>query len=211
MAIGRLTRTIRRLTAQGCFVVVFAHWNYEFLDLPAPSNRRFAHRMVDAGAHLVVGSHPHVIQGHETYKGRSIFHSLGNFVFRQISGVADPRLNETFVLTVDVDRSLGYDVHVHPVRTTGRGIALLADEDRLRVLERLERISAPLGDAGGYRRAFYEQASGGAERISGEIRAMVKDQGLMYLLSRLHRVTLQDIQIKLHSVMSRQSGRTVEP
>ena len=51
--------------------------------LPASSPVRAAHAAIDAGADLVVGHHPHVLQGFEWYKGRLIAYSLGNFVFDQ--------------------------------------------------------------------------------------------------------------------------------
>jgi len=46
--------------------------------------KNIAHEFVDAGADLVIGSHPHVIQGVEIYKDKAIFYSLGNFIFDQI-------------------------------------------------------------------------------------------------------------------------------
>jgi poly-gamma-glutamate synthesis protein (capsule biosynthesis protein) len=204
-ALRPLLRRVGRLAADGYFVVVYAHWNYEYLDFPAPANRRFAQRLIDGGAHLIVASHPHVIQGFEEHRGRYVFHSLGNFVFG-LRGKNDPRSHETFVLSLELERSRSYDFRIHPVATRGGGVALLqgAEADDLR--KRLERISEPLRDERRYRKMFYAQAAGGANRISGEIRTMVEKQGLMYLLSRLHRVTLQDLKVKLHSALTRVAG-----
>jgi len=42
-----------------------------------------AHQLIDEGADLVIGSHPHVVQGIENYQGKKIYYSLGNFVFDQ--------------------------------------------------------------------------------------------------------------------------------
>ena len=62
--------------------VVFAHWGDEYS--PAHDRqKRLAHRFVDAGAKLVIGAHPHVIQESELYKGTYIYYSLGNFIFDQ--------------------------------------------------------------------------------------------------------------------------------
>jgi len=201
-ALRPLLRRVGRLAADGWFVVVYAHWNYEYLDLPAPANRRFAQRLIDGGAHLVVASHPHVIQGFEEYRGRYIFHSLGDFVVgdREMN---DPRTHETFVLTLELERSRSYRFHVSSVDTRRGGVTLLrgAGADGLRA--RFEKISEPLRDERRYAKMFYAEAAGGAKRISGEIRTMVEKQGLMYLLSRMHRVTLQDLKIKLHSALGR--------
>lgn len=49
--------------------------------MPQEYQRALARRYIDAGADLVIGSHPHVLQGIEYYKGKPIFYSLGNFVF----------------------------------------------------------------------------------------------------------------------------------
>lgn len=63
-------------------VVVYAHWGDEYV--PATEYQKaLAHRFIDAGADLVVGSHPHVIQESEIYNGKYIYYSLGNFIFDQ--------------------------------------------------------------------------------------------------------------------------------
>ena len=64
-------------------IVVYSHWGAEYIPEPADSIKELAHQFVDAGADLVVGSHPHVIQAIETYNGKRIYYSLGNFVFDQ--------------------------------------------------------------------------------------------------------------------------------
>ena len=65
------------------FIVVYAHWGTEFKDSPSEYNKELAHKFIDAGADLVIGSHPHVIQSKEEYRGKMIYYSLGNFIFDQ--------------------------------------------------------------------------------------------------------------------------------
>ncbi len=60
---------------------VFFHWGNEKETVPDEIQVQLGHMAVDAGADLVVGSHPHVIQGYEKYNGRYIVYSLGNFCF----------------------------------------------------------------------------------------------------------------------------------
>jgi poly-gamma-glutamate synthesis protein (capsule biosynthesis protein) len=62
-------------------VIPYMHWGWEEEPDPSPRLREFARRMIDAGADMVVGGHPHVTQGAEMYKGRPIVYSLGNFLF----------------------------------------------------------------------------------------------------------------------------------
>ena len=61
-------------------LVVSLHWGNEFVALPSPAQTRLAHHLVDAGADVVIGHHPHVLQPVERYAGGLICYSLGNFV-----------------------------------------------------------------------------------------------------------------------------------
>lgn len=63
------------------FKVVYIHWGVEFIDHPSVEQVKFAHWLIDIGYDLVIGVHPHIMQGYEVYKGKYIFYSLGNFVF----------------------------------------------------------------------------------------------------------------------------------
>lgn len=61
--------------------IIYVHWGIEFINYPYNDQKLFAHYLVDCGANLVIGMHPHVMQGFEVYKGKHIFYSLGNCVF----------------------------------------------------------------------------------------------------------------------------------
>ncbi len=65
------------------FVIVSLHWGEEYAPQPSGAQRELARRLVDAGADLIVGHHPHVAQEVERYKDGYIAYSLGNFVFDQ--------------------------------------------------------------------------------------------------------------------------------
>jgi poly-gamma-glutamate capsule biosynthesis protein CapA/YwtB (metallophosphatase superfamily) len=64
-------------------VIVFPHWGIEYTFGPSASQRRLAHVMIDSGADMVIGNHPHWVQSVEVYKGKPIWYSLGNFTFDQ--------------------------------------------------------------------------------------------------------------------------------
>lgn len=74
----------REKKSADCVIVSF-HWGGEGLDKPKPYQITAAHRAVDAGADIVIGHHPHVLQGVEHYGNGVIFYSLGNFTFGSIS------------------------------------------------------------------------------------------------------------------------------
>lgn len=69
--------------ATSTFVVVLAHWGEEYETEPTDYQIERGHALVDAGADLIVGSHPHVVQSKEQYEDTWIYYSLGNFVFDQ--------------------------------------------------------------------------------------------------------------------------------
>ncbi|TAK94779.1 CapA family protein [Patescibacteria group bacterium] len=68
---------------QADVVVVYAHWGKEYETEPLLKVKTLAHELVDAGADLIIGSHPHVVQSQEVYRGKTIYYSLGNFIFDQ--------------------------------------------------------------------------------------------------------------------------------
>jgi hypothetical protein len=65
------------------FVVVEIHGGFQFSEATSAFFRQAAHESIDAGADVVVGHHPHVVQGFEWYRGKLVIHSLGNLVFDQ--------------------------------------------------------------------------------------------------------------------------------
>jgi poly-gamma-glutamate synthesis protein (capsule biosynthesis protein) len=64
------------------------HHGIEYMPKPSAAQVEFAHAAIDAGATLVVGHHPHVIEPTEEYHGGEIIYSLGNFVFDQYQRTA---------------------------------------------------------------------------------------------------------------------------
>ena len=78
--VPRLAETIARLRDEADHVIVSVHWGEERFRIPSPKQVEQAHALADAGASLILGHHPHVIQGLEVYGGVPIIYSLGNFV-----------------------------------------------------------------------------------------------------------------------------------
>ncbi|HEX8870818.1 MAG TPA: CapA family protein, partial [Lentzea sp.] len=74
---------IAQLATANRLVVVQLHAGFQFQDAASDNVRAMAHAAIDAGADIVIGHHPHVLQGVEWYKGHLIVYSLGNFVFDQ--------------------------------------------------------------------------------------------------------------------------------
>ena len=87
--------SINSLKAQGAQLIIASfHWGTEKEYYPDEVQKELAHGAIDAGAHLVLGHHPHVLQGIEKYHGRYICYSLGNFCF---GGNKNPSDKDTMI------------------------------------------------------------------------------------------------------------------
>ena len=76
-----LKRSIRACRREADFVVVCLHWGMEHYQYPSPSQRAFARELAEAGADLILGHHPHVLQGEERIGRTLVSYSSGNFLF----------------------------------------------------------------------------------------------------------------------------------
>ncbi len=81
--LDRVLVAISSAKAQGDFVIVYPHWGVEYNLGTTSEQVVLGHQFVDAGADVIFGSHPHVVEPVEIYQGKPIFYSLGNFVFDQ--------------------------------------------------------------------------------------------------------------------------------
>lgn len=92
---SQVEQDIKELRSQGAqIILVHYHWGSERHYVPDPSQKSLARFTIDSGADLILGHHPHVVQGIEEYKGKFIVYSLGNFMF---GGNRNPSDKDTFV------------------------------------------------------------------------------------------------------------------
>jgi len=153
------TRTLIRssvadLRARGAQVIIgYFHWGFDRANVPNPSQIRIGRFAIDNGTDLVLGAHPHVMQGIEEYKGKNIVYSLGNFaygghynpedmdtfIFQQtftfIDGVLQ-NTNETNIIPAYIS-SLTHRNNYQPTPAEGT--------EAERILERIERYSQQIG------------------------------------------------------------------
>ena len=83
---ARLNQAIAGADALYDHVIVFVHWGIERSETPEDYQHSLAKGYIDAGADLIIGCHPHVLQGFEYYQGVPIVYSLGNYLFGNRSG-----------------------------------------------------------------------------------------------------------------------------
>ena len=91
-------------------IIAYLHFGNEYSLSPNDDQIRIAHELIDYGADVVIGSHPHVPQGIDMYKGKPIFYSLGNFIFDMSGGDMDA----TYFVEVDLINDTG-QCTVYPV------------------------------------------------------------------------------------------------
>lgn len=117
-----MIQNIESLKEQGAQLIIASfHWGIERTNVPNEIQVNLAHSAIDHGADLVLGHHPHVLQGIETYKGKNIVYSLGNFCFGGNSGPNDMDamiFQQTFTLE---DGELVEDnvTNITPVKISG--------------------------------------------------------------------------------------------
>ena len=82
--VGEIEAKILQIRSEVDYIVVSLHWGVEYSHYPTKEQQKIARRLIDAGADVIAGHHPHVLQGIEYYNGGLIFYSLGNFIFDQL-------------------------------------------------------------------------------------------------------------------------------
>jgi poly-gamma-glutamate capsule biosynthesis protein CapA/YwtB (metallophosphatase superfamily) len=150
--LAALKRDIEELKNQDAVIIINFHWGIERDYVPNSVQRRIAHFSIDNGADLIIGHHPHVIQGIEIYKDRYIAYSLANFCF---GGNSNPKDKDTFILqnkfifTDDKLTSIGIRViptsvssvsHRNDYRPTP-----MEGAEKERLLKKLNKLTEPLG------------------------------------------------------------------
>jgi poly-gamma-glutamate capsule biosynthesis protein CapA/YwtB (metallophosphatase superfamily) len=136
----RVIEDIRAAKAKADFVVVAFHWGVERDQTPNADQIAEGHAAIDAGADLVMSSHPHVLQGVEAYHGGLIAYSLGDFVFEHSSR----ETGEAVLITTDVSKT-EITATLTPVYLSDQGIPkIVKGYDAAVILQRMQDLSSQL-------------------------------------------------------------------
>jgi len=140
----RLQRLLTYWRDKVDFIVTSFHWGAEKLEAPKQYQIEFAHLAIDSGADLVLGHHPHVLQGLEIYKNRLIAYSLGNFAFASYSGSAV----DSIILKVYLCESGLYSAYCIPINVDNTEVEfqprIMRSGKKAQVIARLKELSRPL-------------------------------------------------------------------
>lgn len=202
--IRRVCQIVRELKKEGCFVIVMPHWNYQWVDYPSPYDWENGHTIIDAGADIIIGAHPHILQGIEVYKGKYIFHSLGNFLFKRTKySKESERLGKTFILNVTIKPDFSYETKEHLIHSDGLCLSLLNETDKAKVVAHLKNISRPLSNRKELSRSFYKNSIIIDKNTNFVFKEMKKAHGWGSVIKDLMRANRQDIKKRLFSLYSK--------
>jgi poly-gamma-glutamate synthesis protein (capsule biosynthesis protein) len=125
------------------FLIVSVHFGTEYTHNVTTLQRRTAHLLIDAGADMIWGHHPHVLQPIEFYNDRLIFYSTGNFVFYK----RDSDAGRTALFEVIIDQNGAVSARMYPVYIRFGQAVLLAEANAMyrEILELADSISRPYG------------------------------------------------------------------
>ncbi|MDR3277536.1 MAG: CapA family protein [Oscillospiraceae bacterium] len=115
------------------YAVVYMHWGIELDKTPSQRQTSVARALIDAGADVVIGAHPHVVQTFELYNGKPILYSVGNFLFNSLNP-------DTMVVFLHIDDE-GLRVETVPCVIRGTLTAPADADDRARLFENWRNIS----------------------------------------------------------------------
>ena len=137
-SIEEVKRVVEEESALHRFVIVFPHWGNEYIQAPQEHQRELATQLIASGADLIIGSHPHVVQGIELIDGVPVIYSLGNFVFDQ--GFDQTNVGMMAGVLLHNDR---VTIQLSPVSTVNSQPIPLPDGQAQRFFQSLSALSAP--------------------------------------------------------------------
>lgn len=132
-------KAIAQAKKQADLVVVVVHWGKERIEQYDSKQQSLGHSFIDAGADLVIGGHPHVLQGVEPYKGKWIVYSTGNFIFTRSTV---PATWETAVFQAECNIKAECSLQLKPMYAELAQPVPMNDVDGQLLLNRVEALSS---------------------------------------------------------------------
>ena len=141
------------------FVVVLFHGGNEYDPIPSPETVDRYRLIVDMGADAVVAGHTHCMQGFETYRGKPIVYSMGNFFFPYLYKDAAPERDPwnfgyMTELTIKRGENIAFRVIPYELKDENRLLHVLDGEEKETILKYLDKLSAIIGDPAEVKRYF---------------------------------------------------------
>lgn len=129
----KLKTKIKDLADSTDLVVVNIHWGVEYVNKFNKTQQELAHTLIDAGADIIIGHHPHVTQGIEIYKNHPIFYSLGNFIFDQYFS---KETQEGFAVGINIENEKT-SIFLYPIKSKLSQAELMEGDEKDKFLDNL--------------------------------------------------------------------------
>jgi poly-gamma-glutamate synthesis protein (capsule biosynthesis protein) len=139
---SEIIAAIKSEKAKDRFVIMMPHWGVEYSQKHHPSQENLAKNWISAGADMIVGGHPHVIQDFEIIDGVPVFYSLGNFIFDQYFSA---ETQESLVLSVEISE---HDIttRIIPIAQS-KSAPKVADGSKKQSILEMLMVSENIGEA----------------------------------------------------------------
>ncbi|MBK5251393.1 MAG: CapA family protein [Peptostreptococcaceae bacterium] len=142
MDLGPIIDDIKKLKSRVDLVAVSLHWGIEESNMETEEQRRVAHALIDAGADIIIGHHPHVLQGLEIYRGRPILYSLGNYIFDQ----NNENNKQGMVAEIEIVRGNLTSLSLHPLYVKDKSEPIVPEGEKLReIMDKISLLSKDMG------------------------------------------------------------------
>jgi len=136
----KLKKQIQDLKSKTDFIVVNIHWGAEYAHNYNKVQQKTAHELIDAGADIIVGHHPHVVQGVEIYKNHPIFYSLGNFIFDQYFS-SDTQEGLSLGMNYSSEK---LEINLYPLKSKNSQVVLMNEKEKTDFFEQMLKWSPDL-------------------------------------------------------------------
>lgn len=139
--VNEMTKRIAEMKKEADIVILSIHWGVERSTTPRKQEINLAKKAIDSGADIVVGHHPHVLQGIQVYKGKPIFYSLGNFVFNSGSKAG----TNTMIGQVKIENKKIQGINIIPCKIVNSRPIPLEGKDKLAAINNINKLSKNFG------------------------------------------------------------------
>jgi len=162
-------------------IIVSLHWGLDNIPYPSTDQINLAHQLIDAGATVILGHHPHVIQGIETYKHGLICYSLGNFQFDPV--VSQTKTNKSMILSINFDNNRLKSYDIIPIEIDKNLVPKMSEGNRKAFIDFVNNLSRPIVDGTLTEKWWFEEIA--KEYLSGNMKSWIiriRRYGIRHLL-----------------------------
>lgn len=204
----QIAEDIAKLKPEVDHVIISLHYGLEFIDYPSPEFRETCLLIADLGASLLIGHHPHVINGLEKRAGSLIAYSLGNFIFdNRIMDYKTEKTSRGLVLNCTFDKKRLVDFEIVPTLINNDYQPEPATGPlKETMLKKIEEISDVLA-TDSYPAVYFKQANDLWPKINLMVNLRIlREQGIIAFLKRLPRIKKKYITMSFKFIFNKSLG-----